>query len=216
MAQRARVLVRYGNQEAKVSATRIVTKKDIAPIRVDATEVRDLLHKIEIKHKFNPPIRLGILNGHVDEYDSQEKPCEKYAFIDYRLDDWEKRFSQIVNGGKNRYDIKKIPMSRTSNEFAVIINPFGEVYPEGDPRKRLAFNILKDYIADGGVLVNTAGFPFFYAWDVNKGEAKPVIDTTVLVPQKIRVEEGKVVVDQFLALLNFAGSLFWREMPPVR
>lgn len=78
-------------------------------------------------------------------------------------------------------------------------------------KKRSAFNLLRDYVAEGGILVNTAGFPFFYAWDVMKGKEEPVVDVATLIPTNIRVEEGKPIIEKFGVLLNFIGSLFWRE-----
>ena len=213
MKQRARLLVRYGNQQAKVPATQIVTKKDIQPIRDDALETCNLLHKIETEKNFvHHPINVGILNGFVEDLDGLEKPCSVYPFVEFRIDDWEKRFSQITDvDGKNKYNVQGISVSEVSNEVAIIINPFGEAYPEKDVKKRFAFNLLKDYVADGGLLVNTGGFPFFYAWDVSEGRQQPIVDVTTLVPERIGITDGKVVIDRFKTLLNFAGSLFWRE-----
>lgn len=210
MAQRARLLVRYGNQKAKVHPAQIVTQRDIAPLRADALEICKFLISVEIKAKFQPPIRMGILDGRVDESDTSERPCIEYGFTEFRIDDWEKRFSQIDEQANDKYSIERIPISRVGNQFSLIINPFGELYPEKDPRRRLAFNILRNYVADGGVLVNIAGFPFFWAWDVVEGEKEPVVDTAILVPE-VEVVENKMVVDRFLPILSFAGSLLWRE-----
>ena len=210
MAQRARNLVRYGNQDAKVPATQIVLRKDTEPIRDDAKEICDLLCRIESKNKFTPPIRLGILNGYVEE-DVLEKPCAAYPFVEFGIDDWERRFKGFLINNKSRYIIEKIPVSRIGNDFALVLNPFGEAYPEKDIKKRFSFNIIKDYVADGGVYVNTGGFPFFYAWDVAKGKEQPVVDVRTLVPKSVRIKKGEVIVDQYVSLLNFAGSLLWRE-----
>lgn len=213
MEQRARTLVNYGNQEAKVPATQIVRKEDVEPLKQDALEICRLLCKVEFEKKFEPPIRIGILNGNVDESDTLEKPCSIFPYSEFKSADiWKDRFSTISFSGKNKYIIEKIAVSKVNNEFALIINPFGEAYPEKDIRKRFAFNILRDYIADGGVFVNTAGFPFFYAWDVRQGKEEAVVDEKLLIPESIQLAEGKVVgIGQFKLLLNFAGSLLWRE-----
>lgn len=210
MGQRARNLVRYGNQEAKVPATQIVLRKDTEPIKDDAKEACDLLYRIESKKKFTPLIKLGILNGYVEE-DVLEKPCAAYPFVEFGIDDWERRFKRFLANDKSRYIIEKIPISRISNDFALVLNPFGEAYPEKDIKKRFSFNILKDYVADGGVYVNTGGFPFFYAWDVAEGKEQPVVNIRTLVPKSIKIQKGEVIVDQYISLLNFAGSLLWRE-----
>lgn len=213
MAQRARELVRYGNPDAKMPATEIIARKDVEPLKTDAREICKLLCRIEFEKKFAPPIRLGILNGYVDGSDKSEKPCTEFALNEFKdINIWRKYFSAFSFDGKSRYDIEEIPINRVNNQFAVVINPFGEVYPEKDVRSKLVFNILKDYVADGGILVNTAGFPFFYAWDVGKGAHQPVVDEKMFIPRTFKFEEGKMVGVQFGLMLGFAGSLFWREL----
>ena len=212
MRQRARTLVRYGNQKAKVPATLIVTRKDIHPVRDDALEICNLLNKIEAENKMICPIDIGILNGTVDKSDTLEKPCSAYPFAEFGIDDWVEGFSRITEStGVDRYNVHRISVSEVNNGFALVINPFGEAYPERDLEKRFAFNLLKEYVADGGIIVNTGGFPFFYAWDVLKGEEHPVVDVRTLVPETIQIADGTVFVPRFRFLLNFAGSLFWRE-----
>jgi HEPN domain-containing protein len=212
--QQNRNLVNYGNQDAGLPATKMIGRKDVELIKTDAFEVCKLLHFVEIKQKFGFPRKLGILNGFVDESDPSEKPCVKYPFTEFKINDWEKRFSQFfdVTEGRYKYQIEKISISRVKNEFSVIINPFGEAYPEKDVKKRFAFNILKNYVEDGGILVNVAGFPFFYAWNVIKGSMEPVVDEKVLIPKSIKVKEEKFLINRFYILLNFAGSLLWREL----
>ena len=210
--EQTRKLTNYGNQDACVPATKMIDRKETELIKTDAIEVCKLLHLVETKQKCEFPRKLGILNGFVDESNPLEKPCVKYPFTEFRIDDWEKRFSQIFDAGRVKYEIEKIPISKVGNEFAVIINPFGEAYPEKDVKKKFAFNILKNYVEDGGVLVNVAGFPFFYAWDVIKGSEEPVVDEKTLVPESVRIEGEKFFVNRFYILLNFAGSLLWREL----
>jgi HEPN domain-containing protein len=210
--QQTRLLANYGNQDAAVPATKFIIREDVELIKADAQEACNLLHAIETKQKFMTPIKLGILNGYVDEKDSLEKACSKYAFSEFKVENWEKRLSEISRSGKAKFDVEKIPISKVKNEFAVIVNPFGEVYPEKDTRIRFAFNHLRNYVEEGGVLVNVAGFPFFYAWDVAKGAEEPVVDETTLVPEIVRAEGGNLYVERFKLLLNFAGSLSWREL----
>jgi HEPN domain-containing protein len=213
MEQRARTLIRYGNQQAKIPATKIVGRKDVEPLKEDAFEICRLLCRIEFAKKFEPPIRIGILNGRVDNSDETEKPCGVFPFSEFKgLDVWKDRFAKITLSPESKYIIEEISVSQVTNDFAIVINPFGEAYPEKDIPKKFAFNILKDYIADGGVYVNIAGFPFFYAWDVAKGKEEPVVDEKILIPESIGIKEGKIVAAaQFRVLLNFAGSLLWRE-----
>ena len=210
--QQTRLLANNGNQDAAVPATRFIGKNDVALIRADAEEACRLLNLVEVRQKFVIPRKLGILNGYVDGQDASEKPCTEYPYSEFNIEDWERRFSQITDSGKCKFEIERIPISKIGNEYAVIINPFGEAYPEKDVKKRFAFNHLKNYVEDGGVLVNVAGFPFFWAWDVVKGAKEPVVDEKTLVPDSVRTEGGKFYVERFRILLNFAGSLSWRDL----
>lgn len=56
----------------------------------------------------------------------------------------------------------------------MIINPFGEAYPERDINLRPMFSKIKNYVWGGGVFVLTGGFAFFYAWNVKNGQAVPI------------------------------------------
>jgi HEPN domain-containing protein len=210
--QQTRLLASYGNQDAAVPATRFIGKQDVALIKVDAAEACKLLNLVETRQKFGVPRKLGILNGYVDEEDSSEKPCTQYTFSEFKIEDWEKKFSQTVDAGKPKFEVERIPLSKIGSEYAVIINPFGEVYPEKDTKGRFAFNQLMDYVEDGGVLVNVAGFPFFYAWDVLKGAEEPIVDEKTLIPEGVRAEGGTFYVERFRMLLNFTGSLAWRDL----
>lgn len=210
--QQTRLLANYGNQDAGVPATRFIHKQDVALIKADAKEACVFLNFVETKQKFGIPRKIGILNGYVDEEDSREKPCNKYTFSEFKIEDWEKRFSQITDSGKPKFAVERIPISKVGNEYAVIVNPFGEVYPEKEVKSRFVFNHLKNYVEDGGVLVNVAGFPFFYAWNVLTGAEEPIVDEKMLVPESIRTEGGQFYVERFRMLLNFVGSLSWREL----
>ena len=212
-AQTARELVKYGDPYAEIPADQLIRRKDVQPVRIDAHETCRLLCKIEIENKFRPPIKLGILNGYVDDSDSEEKPCSEFPFNEFKdIDVWRDQFSTISIDGKDKYNVERISIAEVTNEFAVVINPFGEAYPEKNLKTRFSFSILKEYIADGGVIVNTAGFPFFYAWDVNKGNKEPVVDEKVFIPHGLKIEEGKVIGIQYGLALKFAGSLLAKEL----
>jgi hypothetical protein len=208
--QQTRLLANYGNQDADVPATEFICKKDVELIKSDAEESCDLLNEIEVKQKLGFPRKLGILNGYVDESDAAEKGCTEYTFTEFKIEDWVKKFSESSNLGK--YEVEKIPISKISSEYSVIINPFGETYPEKNTKSKFVFNHLKSYVEDGGILVNVAGFPFFYAWDVTRGGKEPVVDEKILVPANIRQEDGRLYADGFSFLLRFEGSLAWRDL----
>jgi hypothetical protein len=47
----------------------------------------------------------------------------------------------------------------------IVVNPFGEAYPEEDLSLHTTFMRIRDYVRGGGVYVNVAGYPFW--WKAN-------------------------------------------------
>jgi len=47
----------------------------------------------------------------------------------------------------------------------IVVNPFGEVYPETDFNSHAIASMIRKYVWDGGIYVNTAGIPFWYRYD---------------------------------------------------
>jgi hypothetical protein len=68
------------------------------------------------------------------------------------------------------------PISHISNSaFSVILNPFGEAYPESGNAEGVSFRTIASYIRDGGIFVNSGGQPFAYSWDVNTGNSRLLV-----------------------------------------
>jgi len=61
--------------------------------------------------------------------------------------------------------VEFIDPSRINDEYSMIINPFGELYPEEDTSNMSTLKRIMEYIKTGGVFVNAAGLPFFYMKD---------------------------------------------------
>jgi hypothetical protein len=73
--------------------------------------------------------------------------------------------------GSNLFDASMTPISYIS-AFSVILNPFGEAYPESGNAEGVGFKTIASYIRDGGIFVNSGGQPFAYSWDVNTGNSQ--------------------------------------------
>jgi hypothetical protein len=73
--------------------------------------------------------------------------------------------------------------------------------------------LIKDYIENGGVYVNTGGFPFFYAWDVSAqvDNSKPICDKIVMIPKEVKLQGETVAVSNFQEYLEFTGTLLFKE-----
>lgn len=80
--------------------------------------------------RFQTPIRIGVLNGFLDE---SKKGIECRA-IYVKKKDWSTEFQKMTIGRKKIFSVDEIFWSEISLRFAAIINPFGEVYLEKDKR----------------------------------------------------------------------------------
>lgn len=103
--------------------------------------------KKSVRRKFRKPL-LGIL---------KEEKC-RYMFTRFTPEDWRNRFCE-------KYKIKTISQCEIDNKFAVIINPYGESYPEEDLMEFKTLRRIEEYMANGGIFVHAGGLAFFYGWD---------------------------------------------------
>lgn len=189
----------------------------------DADRLCILLSWFDKKKRWGKPVKLGILNGYIKNTIG-EKPCAEYVYTINKKNFWMDFFSNIKTvDGQQKYSVSEINACEISNDFAVILNPFGEVYPDYfidlDPyilRKLLhkpVYDTIKAYIEDGGVFVNTAGFPFFYAWDVIRGTKTPMSEEKAFFPKSINKDTAEVTDMRSIPL--FSGTLFYRDFGAV-
>lgn len=59
------------------------------------------------------------------------------------------------------------PVQRLLDEtaFTIVINPFGEVYPEADFGSNSTASLIREYVWSGGVFVSVSGMPFWYRYN---------------------------------------------------
>jgi hypothetical protein len=157
--------------------------------------------------------KLAILDGYVTG--RNEKVCLNYPFTNNSKDFWKKRI-ETLDKTLGKFEIVQTNIENISEEFAVVVNPFGEEYPEINRRSKSAFYVIKNFIEDGGVYVNTAGFPFFYAWDVLEGREYPISEETIVLPTSIQIkEDGVPVISEMRTLLKFTGTLLFKEFDAI-
>jgi hypothetical protein len=145
----------------------------------DMHKVSQLISKLrEIYYYqiFDPPIKIGVLSGYVRS--RKEKPCSYYPHSNYRKSvHWMLDLKGIKND--NGSDLFLASLTSISNmnsgNFSIIINPFGEAYPELGDAAGVGLNTILSYIQDGGIFVNSGGQPFVYSWNVNRGSYNLVI-----------------------------------------
>jgi len=114
------------------------------------------------KQRFKKPFVL-ILDGTINGGQNETPPNPVYSNrppVDWKtaLED----FDWSVNIGP-----MKSLLDRSMPDL--VINPFGEVYPEADFVSNASLSHLKDYVWAGGVFVSIAGMPFFYRYNPSTG-----------------------------------------------
>jgi len=210
-SEKLRNVSRYGVEKQgvpSVSPMKIFKRDYAAALLDDARTFRNLLGTIEMRKRWKQKVKLAVLNGYVAE--TNEQKCSTYPYTNNNPDFWKVKF-QRLNATQDIYEIKEINAEEISEEFAIVVNPFGEAYPEIDMKNKAVFYIIKNYIEDGGVYVNTAGFPFFYAWNVKEGKEHPVSDEKVILPTTLQVSGKLVTATQMQMFIQFTGTLFHKE-----
>jgi hypothetical protein len=201
-----RNLARYGYYEkgtVTASANEVFNREDT---ETSLHEVRWLVNKLREIHYyqiFEPPIRIGILSGYI--LTTKEKPCSYYPHSKYRKAvQWMLDLKDIKYDNKsNLFQASVTPISNLSNgAFSIVINPFGEVYPELGNAEGIGFKTIMSYIQDGGILINSGGQPFVYSWDVNTGNHKLLVN---FIPTLSNIESSYVEGTPLLSINESLG-----------
>ncbi|MCB8943744.1 MAG: hypothetical protein H6658_08310 [Ardenticatenaceae bacterium] len=112
--------------------------------------------------RFRKP-RLLILDGTIgrDQNETQPVPMQSNR-SPY---DWQTALN------KPSYKIEVGPVKLIQRKFTpdVVINPFGELYPEADFVSHTTIKVIRDYVWNGGIFINVAGIPFWYRYDPRGG-----------------------------------------------
>jgi hypothetical protein len=106
--------------------------------------------------RFQRP-RVLVLDGRI-ENDSGSPP--QLIYTDRTPQQW----LQSLQGDHPSWKVRTGPVCCIweSSNIDIVINPFGEVYPEEEPGLYSTFSAVRRYVFAGGVWVNVAGYPFYY------------------------------------------------------
>lgn len=122
----------------------------------------------------------------------------------YSAADWYEFF-------KNSYSkTEYIRTSKISPRLAVIINPYGEGYPEEDTLSLRTFQRIDDYVYSGGIFLNSGGYPFYWALDLKSKDEIPIAEqgetfegeikgTRIEMVSKLNLNEGSLVSGTLLS-----------------
>jgi hypothetical protein len=128
--------------------------------------IEEFFWLISYKKKFKEPL-IGVL---------KDERCQP-TYTRFTPEDWRNRFDK-------KYKVQLIPINGINDRFTVIINPYGEVYPEEDLMSLKSLEKIKMYIAGGGIFVNAGGLAFFYGYDGTR---------TFPTGKEVQIYQGKFV-----------------------
>jgi len=93
----------------------------------------------------------------------REPQCENsndgHPYTSFLSNDWNNYFQ------RHDFTTEILSVGQMSDKYSVIINPYGEVYPEADPITLASFKSIRRYIRNGGIFVCAGGLAFFSCWD---------------------------------------------------
>jgi len=102
--------------------------------------------------------KIGILNGNIEDAGREYKCVPKSTRVPGIIWDGELRKTLKRMWFKR---IKGLYAGKIDNSFALIINPYGENYPESDTDLRTTFLRIRSYMKNGGIFF-TSGAPFWF------------------------------------------------------
>lgn len=112
--------------------------------------------------------KIGILNGYIRDPKSEYK-CQ-LAGSDVTSLMWYTMLTKMFK--KNRFvRIRSIALADIDDSYTLIINPFGENYPEKDTVLHSSFNDLRSYMEKGGCLF-CIGAAFYYHQNTASSDMK--------------------------------------------
>jgi len=168
------------------------------------------------KDKFNYPVNIGILSGHL--FDNKETKGPSHPFTDFLPEEWYDAFSS-----DNSFRVSWVLAKDISDKFDIIINPFGEEYPETDKPNHSTLRQIIKFVRNGGVFVNVAGLAFYYSWDgENEDITGPLLKTyeldTIpgLLQPKIILKTSDLMDSSLHNYFGVRTTFFKESVIPVR
>ncbi len=114
---------------------------------------------------------------------SSEKRTFAWAWSEMTAEQWKVKLVEEARRQKIKTKVSLIKVNKTRVRFFierynVIINPYGSVYPETNIKGLSVWNTISSYVLNGGVMVNLADIPFYYAYDESKEISYELIKPT--------------------------------------
>jgi hypothetical protein len=156
----------------------------ISPLVLSLDSISTPLLKTYRKYKVKKTYKIGILNGRI-QGDTGNLPKMPL----YTPEDWQSRLISNDN------TIDLIPVNDVTDKYSIVLNPFGEEYPEQDKANLSSLQQITKFIQNGGIFVNSAGLAFFYGWDGNKQDITGELFETYKIDKIPGTLEPQVLLD---------------------
>jgi hypothetical protein len=154
----------------------------------------DLVRRFSLRNAPARSLNVGILDGYATDR-VNEKPCLP-TFSNVSAKDW----GTMMQTGA--FSISFISSSEIDNSYDAILNPFGETYPEENYASLTTYLRILNYVTNGGLFVNVAGFPFFYYWNHDLGRSVTVTRPTYVF---------NPATNEIIGFYNFDDTLLYRD-----
>lgn len=89
-------------------------------------------------------------------------------FSKIEIEQWTSYFNE------EKFIVENITKEEIHIKYSVILNPYGETYPEEDLFHLKTLTEIRRYINQGGIFVNVAGIPFYYGYDALNDKNVPL------------------------------------------
>lgn len=126
---------------------------------------------------------IAIINDLPWTPDSSEKRTHIWAWPDMNPLNWRCRITREAQQFRIKANVKHIKLKGSwarfwLDRYNVILNPYGSVYPEVNIKDFLVLNTILEYVLNGGLFVNVADVPFYWAYDPQREVLYDVVKYT--------------------------------------
>lgn len=125
--------------------------------------------------------KIGILNGSIFD-PAKEFRCQKeWTNVTASMWNFELKRNLVT-----KTKIQMISTSQIDDSFSLIINPFGDVYPEKNTKSHETFDEIKNFIKRGGIFLCTGGAFFSHQDTIHSQESDWVFRRTINGVQSLK------------------------------
>lgn len=205
-ARRQFAIYGYVEKGRKTAVAPNITQQDVDQDLRIVVRLVETLRRIHLFQVSEPPVRVGILSGYVDNL-TKETPCSSYPYSGFKkASEWVDDLRTLSTDKGPLFAPEQIPVSALGSwSYPMVVNPFGECIPEKGVGRGIALRTILEYVRDGGILVNSAGHPFIYGWnvDVPSNNRQLLVSYAAMTTAQIKLDErGK------LQIIPAPGAIF--------